>query len=120
MSIGTENLSELAVFCCNVGNAVDKSLSDKKISFTDSINFTAAVMSAPAAFMSISQVDKEYFDLDDAEKTELKTLVAEKLDLAADQVESIVEGIINMAIQWNSLVASMLKVKQAAVVTPEA
>lgn len=110
---GIKELSELAEFVCELGNGLGKSLEDGKISLADALHFTKAALAAPKAFMGIGQVSEEYFDMSDAEQAELKALVAAKLDLPQEGVETIVENIINAAVELNLALAAIIQKKKA-------
>lgn len=113
MAKDIKELKELLEFVCELGNASGKSLEDGKISFSDALHFSKAAMVSPAAFIGIGQVADEYFDLDDAERAELNAFAAEKLDLPQDGIESIVENVIQAALQLSGALKQILEKKKA-------
>lgn len=113
-----QEISELAEFVCDLGSATAKSLEDGKLSLSDSLYFVKSALAAPKAFIGISQVADEYLDLDEAEKAELKKVIAEHLELPEGEknVEAIAENILNMAVELSSAVKGIM----GALTKPEA
>lgn len=107
-----KELGELAEFLCALGTAIDKSTKDG-FTWSDSLNFTQAIVLAPSAFIGISNVDEEYFDLTDTEKAELKALISAKLALSNEQVSTIVESVVNVALELNGVLKAILVAKAA-------
>lgn len=110
-----KELQEFATFLCEVGNGLGKSLEDGKVNWSDSLNFTAALLTAPNAIMGISQVSLEYFDLNDADRSTLNIHIATTLDLPQDKIESIVENVISVALQLNTVLKAILAAKSGTV-----
>lgn len=106
-------LKDLASFVCAVGDAVGKSMADGKVDASDLANLVPAILAAPKAFMGLGMVADEYFNLDEAAKAELFTLVQTQLDIPQKSVESIVEMIIKIALDFNTVVAAVVNTKKA-------
>lgn len=112
-----KELQEFSTFICEVGNGLGKSLEDKKLNWSDSLNFTAALLAAPSAIMGISQVSVDYFNLTEADKAVLNAHIASTLDLPQDTIEAIVENVISVALQLNTTLKAIL-VAKSGTVTP--
>ena len=108
-----KEITELATFLCDLGNGIDKSLEDGKIQWTDALNFVTAVTDSAAAFMGISQVSEEYFNLTDQQKAELRAHISAKLQLSNASVATITDNVISVALQLNVVLKAILQAKQA-------
>lgn len=97
MSYGIKETKELLAFMIDFGEAMDKSLEDKKLSVVDAMNFAGVFMAMPAAFEGIGLVPKELKDMDDVERAELVKYVEEELDLASDKTEEKIEDALKLA-----------------------
>lgn len=114
----TKELTELAEFLCELGNGIGNTLVDGKVTIQDAANFARAAVTAPAAFMGITQVSEEYFNLDAEAKNQLKAFIATKLALPASQenIAAIAENVISVAIELNTVLKSIIGVKTAVTV----
>ena len=88
---GIKETKELVAFGINLGEALDKSLSDGSFTFEDLTHFFAAFSSAGIALEDIGKVPKEIADLDTAEMVELNQYVADEFDIANDKLEAVIE-----------------------------
>lgn len=111
---GIKELSELAEFVCELGNAMGKALEDGKLSLGDALLFVKAALAAPKALIGISEVEAEFFDLDASEKQILHDLVMAKLDLPQETAEGIVESVINVAIEMSDALKAIVEAKKPA------
>jgi hypothetical protein len=84
---------ELAGFLAEIANALEKSLRDGVLNFADFANFLNTALSAPNAIQGIDKIGEEIKGWTDAEKAQVIVLFQEKLDFAADNLESAVEDI---------------------------
>ena len=109
-----DDLKEMAVFLCELGNAIDQSAADGKMSISDALYFVKAALSAPKAFIGISNIKEEYLDLNDAEKVELNKLIADTLELAEDKIEGVVESVLKVAFELNGAINLIIAKKAAS------
>lgn len=116
--LGIENLKELSSLILRTANGVSASLKDGEVSWKDALNFKEAVFAILPAIKGISEVDDEYFDLDDAEVVELKAFIAKELQLdpSHENIEMVVESVMSIVISFNEILGVIVGVKS----TPEA
>jgi len=100
MTIGTKDLKEIVVFFCRMTNAIDKSLADGKVNFTDAVNFYGPLQAISEAYDGAKNAIAEFKDLDEKEKQDIVDTIVLELDLTADVVEEIVEDIIESALDF--------------------
>jgi hypothetical protein len=114
---GIQNLKELSNLVLDVAVGIEKSLVDGKVSFSDALNFKEVLFSILPAIKDITQVDEEYFDLDESEMNELKAHIANRLELDPknESVEKIAEMVINLIIESSALISELFKAKTPAV-----
>lgn len=91
MAYGIKETKEVLKFGVELGEAVDRALSDDKMDIADLVQLVPAFTAAGAAFENISLVPKELADMDEAESKELLEWAKAELDLSNDNVEAIVE-----------------------------
>lgn len=84
---------ELVSFLATVANALEKSFRDGKLNVQDFGNFISAAIEAPNAIQGINLIGEEIKNWTEEEKAQAIVLFQEKLDFAADNIESAVEDI---------------------------
>jgi len=88
---GIIQTKELLDFVFSLVTAIDKSLEDGKIDYSDIMNIIPVLMKSGLAFKDIDQVPKELGDLDKEEIEALKMFVEEKFDISNDKIEKVVK-----------------------------
>lgn len=101
---GTKELSELIKLLAAIGNGAGKAAEDGKVSWSDALYFSEAVMAAPKAIIGIDQVLAELKDLDAAEKVQLGEQIKADFDLPQDQIESVVEKVLQAALHLGEVI----------------
>lgn len=94
----TKEVKELLVFIARLGNSIDKTLADGKVTITDASYLFDPLFSAKAAFEGIDAIDDELADLDDFEAQELVNVVKQELDLVDANTEELTEEGLALAI----------------------
>lgn len=105
-----KNLLELTDFVLDIGNGIGKSLADGKIGLDDAFNFKDALFSMLPAIKGISQVDDDFFNLNEGEQEVYKAHVASKLQLDPSQhnIEEIAENVLDVIISFNGLIGKLV------------
>ena len=106
---GIDKLKEVCLTLTQFGMKLEESLSEdspkgKKVSLSEAI--ALGVFIAPKAIGlagDAEQIRNEFGDLSNDELEELKSYVAEKLDLANDKVEALIEAGLDWADSTNDL-----------------
>lgn len=113
---GIKNLEAAAEFIIDIALGVEASLKDGKVTLSDAFEFKNALFNALPAFKGLSELDDEYFDLNDAEAEELKHFISQKLALAPNHasIEGISEIVLNLVIESHNLIASLVESKNPA------
>jgi len=88
---GIKETKEVVKFGVELGEAVDRAMSDDKMEVADLVHLVPAFTAAGPAFSDISLVPKEMKDMDEAESKELMDYVESELDIENDQVEEVIE-----------------------------
>lgn len=86
-----DQLKNVLSFVMTLGEAIDISLADGKITLADAINFFNVLKVAGPAFQNFDELKKELDSLDEAKSKELQAFVKENFDLAEDNIEAAVE-----------------------------
>jgi replicative superfamily II helicase len=89
--LGIQETKDAVLFACRLADAVDKSMADDKITVFDAKNFMDVVPTIKPAFEGGKFIGKEVADLDEQERIELDTLIAQELDFENDDVEGDAE-----------------------------
>lgn len=108
--LGTSDTKDLLVFVARLGNSIDKTLSDGKVTLTDAGYLFDPLFSAKAAFEGLANIDDELADLDSEEATNLVSIFADELELSNDEAEDLSEEGIALAI---SIVNFVNKIRAA-------
>jgi hypothetical protein len=104
---------DLLVFVSRLGNSIDKTLADGKVSVTDTQYLFDPLFAAGAAFTGFADIPAEIDDLDDAEAMELVSVVANELDLSNDAAEHLSEEGLALAIAIVQFVNKIRAAKNA-------
>jgi hypothetical protein len=87
-----ENLKTALGFAIAFGMKIeDALLDDGKITTKEMFGFIPMLTKIPGLIRAIPHLKEEFTDLDEAEKAELNTWLAETLDLDNDKIEEYVE-----------------------------
>jgi hypothetical protein len=89
--VGITETADMVEFIASLGNAIGKSLDDKKLGLSDIANLIGPVTKLPAAVSGISKIAQELADMDDDEKDKLIALFREKFDVPQDGAEEAIE-----------------------------
>ena len=103
------DLKELLKLAFSVGHAIDRSLADGKIGWTDAVHLVDVVRAAPAALDGISNVPAGLASMDASQKAELLAWSKAEFDLADDKLEAMVESGLQVGLHIATLVASLKK-----------
>jgi hypothetical protein len=101
---GIKETKELLKFVIEVTEALDRSLEDGEIGFTDLSNLVSAMMASAAAFENVSLIPSEMKDLDKAEAAELYAYVKGELNLKDDKIEAAVEAALEIGLKIYKLI----------------
>jgi len=104
---GTEETKDVLALGLSLGMAVDKSLADGKIDWSDAANLVDVVRTAPAAISGITNVPNELKDLSAEEKAELMAWSKAEFDLRDDGLEATVEAGLGVGLAIANLVAKL-------------
>jgi len=117
-----KDINDVVVFLCRTGSATSLSLADGKIDEKDIIHLGAPLMSLPAAIGGITNIPKQFKDMDAAEAATIhQTVVTElALDPSNANIESIVETVAGAALQLTAAIMAMVVAKQNAAKAVEA
>lgn len=110
---GIKELKELVIFVATLANAADKTTRDG-LSMADIGEFVNAALKAPEAFEGIENVKAEIANLSEAELVELKTALAQELDLVDDGLELVIEKSISAVVSIYGIVQDVKKMKDAS------
>lgn len=106
--IGIQDSKDLLIFLSRTVNAIDKTLTDGKVTITDAVYIFSPLTTVQDAISGIDNVDNELLDLTQEEVNELMDVVARELDLTNDAVETLTEEALALAL---TLVQFVAKVK---------
>jgi hypothetical protein len=110
--IGIEETKGLVLFCAKLANAIDSSLEDGKIGFTDIGNLWAPITKVKEAFEGIKLVPSELLDLSEEEEAELVDAIKTELDISNDKAELIAEEAIRMAFSIAQFITTLRGMKK--------
>ena len=101
---GIQQTKEAFQFVLQLFLSVRESVADDgRVTLRDTPNFLRLAWSAPTAFGGITEVPKEFSDLDEQEKQELRDLVRADFDIPNDQLELLIERTYTLMIEVVSL-----------------
>lgn len=112
---GIENIKNVFRLLFAVIEDTMESLDDGEISVRDSMNFFDSLQALIPALSGISSVGKEFADLDDSEKKELKSFITGDFDIENDKVEIYVEKFLHGVLVLSELIPLYQSIKQAKV-----
>lgn len=90
--MATEQAKKVLKFAVALGEAVDKSLVDNKVTVIDALNFFEPLQLAAPAFENFDQLKLEIESLDEAGKAELVQFCKDELKLADEKAEHAIEA----------------------------
>lgn len=106
-----KELKELVKFAIDLGEAMDRSLSDNKLDMADLGNFIGAMQSAGPALSDVSGA-LSFFKAPTVEGLEeIKAFVASELQLSNEKVEKLVEKVVVILASVLELVLMMKELK---------
>jgi len=108
-----KEVKELVVFAARLGNSIDKSISDGKVSVTDIQYLFDPLFVAGQAFNGFAEIPAELADLDDQEAAELVAVIENELDIANDVAEGLAEDGLALAIAIVQFVNKIREAKNA-------
>lgn len=109
---GIKEISELVKLLAEIGNGAGKAAEDGKVSWSDALFFSKAVMSAPAAIIGIDEVYSELKDLSAQEKDQLKAQLQSDFDIPQDNVEEVVEKVLGAALHLGEVIELFKSLKK--------
>ena len=92
--------------------------SDKKIQINDLSPVLELIMGAPQAINGAENIIKELMDLDDAERVELKVLIADRFDIVYDEAEPHYEQIMFDVLSLTASITNLFLLKNKIVNEP--
>lgn len=102
--MGLKETKEAVDFTVTLGMAVDASLEDGKISFSDAALFLPAFLKLLPAIEGADQIPVEFKLATQEEIDELKLYLKDRLDLRDDQMEAFIEDAFGLILTIWSLV----------------
>lgn len=108
--MNTKETTELLRFSARLGNAVDKTIEDGKVTATDIQYLFDPLFAAGSAFAGFNLIDDEIADLDDTEATDLVNVIRDELDIHNNHVEELSEEGLALAI---AIVRFVNKIREA-------
>lgn len=94
-----KDTKELVKFVIGLGEAVDKSLADGRISIGDLRHFMNPLMDAGDAFSDISNIPAELKDMTQEESQELLEYIRKEFDIENDKIEKVIENSLQILVK---------------------
>ena len=109
--IGIEETTDMAIFAARLGNAIDNTLADGKVTISDATNLFGVLSASKAAFENSAQIPTEVKDLDADEINTLNYAFANELDLHNDFIEGLAEEGVRLTLQLIAFASRIGKAK---------
>jgi len=103
--------SEALNFGFDILDLYTEVFSDKKIQIDDLSPVLELIMGAPQAINGAENIIKELMDLDDAERMQLKQLIADRFNISYDEAEPHYEQIMFDVLSLTASITNLFKLK---------
>lgn len=106
---GIGQIKNVLGFAIALGEAVDESLADGKISIADAMNFFNALKAAGPAFQNFDKLSAELKDLEESERADLVAWVNSEFHIADASAEHVIESALELVSKIYLFIESLKK-----------